>query len=209
MSKIKKVYAYYIVDTYEKGIVYEWESCQSIIKGKKVRYKSFKSEIEAKNWLDLGANYENKNNRNIEGLSKLDRNAVYFDAGTGRGNGVEVRVTDYNGNSLLYSILNENKINDYGNYYLSQGRTNNYGELVGLFAALKYSIKYGNRIICGDSNLVIEYWSLGKFNSKNLDDDTIKLIEKVKILRKEYENIGGILKKISGDINPADLGFHK
>lgn len=39
--------------------------------------------------------------------SELEREAIYFDAGTGRGNGVEVRLTDFDGNSLLYKIMNE------------------------------------------------------------------------------------------------------
>jgi hypothetical protein cdivTM_07446 len=28
-------------------------------------------------------------------------------------------------------------------------------------------------------------------------------------MRNEFEKRGGTVKKISGDVNPADLGFHK
>ncbi len=51
-----------------------------------VRYKSFKSQSEAQNWLDNGAKYEDKN----EIKANLP-DGIYFDAGTGRGIGVEVR----------------------------------------------------------------------------------------------------------------------
>lgn len=205
----KKVYAYFLIDSEESGIVYTWPECQDITKGKKARYKSFKDEKEAENWLNNGAEYESKEKKNEELFEKLDKNAIYFDAGTGRGNGVEVRLTDYDGNSLLNKILDEKKINEFGNYYLSQKRTNNYGELVGLFAALKYAEKYNILTICGDSFLVIEYWSKGRYNKENLDEETIDLIEKVTNMRKLYELKNGKVEKISGDVNPADLGFHK
>ena len=142
-------------------------------------------------------------------ILKLDRDGIYFDAGTGRGRGVEVRLTDYDGNPLLYKILDKSKINEFGNYYLSEGRTNNFGELVGMFAALKYAKKYNVKKISGDSNLIIEYWSKGKYNFRELPEDTVNLIKKVVLLRKEFEKENGVIKKISGDINPADLGFHK
>ena len=57
--------------------------------------------------------------------------------------------------------------------------------------------------------MIKEYWSLGRYNKENIDKDTIELITKVTKMRKNYEDKGGIIKKISGDINPADLGFHK
>ena len=65
-------------------------------------------------------------------------------------------------------------------------------------------------IICGDSSLVIDYWSNGRYNKSNLtDQDTIELIRKVKELREEFQKQGGKVKHVSGDVNPADLGFHK
>ena len=42
-----------------------------------------------------------------------------------------------------------------------------------------------------------------------IKNDTIELIKKVTLMRNEFEKKGGIVKKISGDVNPADLGFHK
>ena len=141
--------------------------------------------------------------------SELEQDAIYFDAGTGRGNGVEVRLTDFDGNSLLYKIMNEKNINEYGNYYVANTRTNNFGELVGIYTAFVYAKKYDIKTICGDSSLVIEYWTKGRYNSSNLENDTIELIKKVTLMRNEFEKKGGTVKKISGDVNPADLGFHK
>lgn len=199
------VYAVFLINENKKYIFNNWEDCNNYIKGKKVRYKKFKNEEEAKKWLDSGARYDEKEEKKQE----LEKNAIYFDAGTGRGIGVEVRVTDHLGISLLNRIMPSNKINEFGNYLLSENRTNNFGELCGLYIALKYAEKYDIKKICGDSELVIKYWSKNIFNKKNLDDDTISLISKVSEMYKNYVEKGGELIKISGDINPSDLGFHK
>ena len=210
MSKNKKFYAYFIIDTNENGILENWADCQKKVSGKKARYKSFKSLLEAQNWLNSGANYEKKEKKNLTELySELERDAIYFDAGTGRGNGVEVRLTDFDGNSLLHKIMDKKIINEFGNYYVADTRTNNFGELVGIYTALVYTKKYDTKIICGDSSIVIEYWTKGRYNSSNLENDTVELIKKTTLMRNEFEKKGGIVKKISGDINPADLGFHK
>ena len=189
MSGLKKskIYAYYLLDSQESGIFYTWNECEQKVKGKKARYKSFKSEKEAQEWLKSGAEYEKKEKKNENLFLELEKDGIYFDAGTGRGEGVEVRLTDYDGNSLLYEILEASKINKYGNYKLSDGRTNNFGELTGLFAALKYAKKNNIKVICGDSNLVIEYWSKGRYNSDGLEKDTVELIKKVALLRTEFE----------------------
>jgi ribonuclease HI len=39
--------------------------------------------------------------------------------------------------------------------------------------------------------------------------DTKVLIGKVTSLRREFESVGGSIEFISGDFNPADLGFHR
>lgn len=210
MSRNQKFYAYFIINTNENGILENWAECQKKVSGKKARYKSFKSLLEAQEWLNSGANYEKKEKKDLTKLySELEREAIYFDAGTGRGNGVEVRLTDFDGNSLLYKIMNEKNINEFGNYYVADTRTNNFGELVGIYTAFVYAKKYGTKIICGDSSLVIEYWTKGRYNSFNLESDTVELIKKTALMRNEFEKRGGTVKKISGDVNPADLGFHK
>ena len=194
-------YAYILSD--KKGIVEDWESCKALVNGVSgAKFKKFKTLVEANAFI---------NNGEIE----LE-NAIYFDAGTGRGRGVEVRVTDKNKNSLI-PILRENRkdiidfflkkgwnINEFSNIELGNNYTNNFGELLGCYVALIIANIKGENKIFGDSNLVIAYWSKGICNIE--DKETLKLIEVVSKLR---NNFNGKIEHISGDINPADLGFHK
>ena len=213
----QKYYAYFFDDK-RNGIVESWTECEKIVKGTKARYKSFIDKAVAQNWLDSGANYERKISSTTSIITKLEK-GIYFDSGTGRGIGVEVRITDENKVSFLETLPKETvkkilkgtnwTVNEYGNICLGANRTNNFGELTGLFIALKIATKYGKSIICGDSMLVIDYWSKGRFNANNLEMDTIELIKKVSKLREEFERENGKIKKISGDVNPADLGFHR
>jgi len=194
----QKFYAYLIGDN--KGITDNWPECQSIVSGKQgAKYKSFESRGEAERWLDAGADYAVKHLAAEKG--------VYFDAGTGGGNGTEINVTDENGKSLLKDIFPMSQLNPKGHYPLP-GKTNNFGELSACKFALEVSLKTGNKIIFGDSKLILDYWSKG-FIKKDLPQDTIDLATEVKKLRYEFEKNGGQLIHISGGSNPADLGFHK
>ena len=194
-------YAYILTD--KKGIVEDWESCKALVNGVSgAKFKKFKTLVEANAFI---------NNGEIE----LE-DAIYFDAGTGRGRGVEVRITDKNKNSLI-PVLKENRkdiidfflkkgwnINEFNNLELGNNYTNNFGELLGCYIALIIANIKGENKIFGDSNLVIAYWSKGICNIE--DKETLKLIEVVSKLR---NNFNGKIEHISGDINPADLGFHK
>jgi ribonuclease HI len=198
-----KFYAYEIYFTGEKGIVTNWDECKQKTHGVNARFKSFPTRDAAEKWLGVETKITNNNNP-----FKL-KDGVYFDAGTGRGIGVEVKVTDKNGTSLLDVFADKLKITKHDTYLAPKGSTNNYGELIGLYLAIMYSMMNDNKNIYGDSKLVIDYWSKGKMNKKNLNDKTINLIEKTKILRKQFEQLGGKIEYVSGDINPADLGFHR
>lgn len=134
---------------------------------------------------------------------------IYFDAGTGRGNGVEVSVTDEKGQSLLDKILSKNQINQCGKYVLSGDVTNNYGELLACSFALQIALKTKAQKIFGDSKLVLDFWSKGHIKSGVAPPKTGQLAYSVAKLRKEFESKGGSLEHISGEDNPADLGFHK
>ena len=61
--------------------------------------------------------------------------------------------------------------------------------------------------IFGDSKLVVDYWSKGLIK-KDMNEKTKKLAREVALLRQEFESNGGKITLISGDDNPADLGFH-
>lgn len=218
-----KKYAYFLEKNGETGIVDSWEKCKNIVQKEKARYKSFPNENEAQVWLDSGANYESKKERKKELLEKHQNafleDAVYFDAGTGRGRGVEVRVTNARKESLLSLLLTEEFQNflkkrswiwnEFDNIEVGKEKTNNFGELLGLYLAMECAKKLGVQKIFGDSDLVLKYWSRGHFHSENLEEETVSLIQKVIENRKKFESVGGEITHISGDINPADLGFHK
>lgn len=194
--KKQKFYAYSIDN--EDGIVNTWPECQTIVAGKKARYKSFESKEEAQMWLDTGADYE------VKHLAKED--GVYFDAGTGGGNGVSINVTDKNGKSLLFGILDN--LNEKGHYLIPKHSTNNYGELLASKYALEIALDKDIKKIFGDSKLILDYWSKG-FIKKEVGEETVSLAKEVQKLRYEFEKKGGQMFHISGGSNPADLGFHK
>jgi hypothetical protein len=68
--------------------------------------------------------------------------------------------------------------------------------------------KTGEKNIFGDSKLVIDYWSKG-FIKKEVGEETVELARKVADIRRKFESSGGKISLISGDDNPADLGFHR
>lgn len=214
----KKYYAYYF-DEKTNGIHDNWEDCKEVAYSIKARYKSFKTKLEAEIWIKQGGVYEirEKNEKNLKNI--ILENAVYFDAGTGRGKGVEVRVTNNKKESLLQKITSSNFkkflkdnnwfINEYGNIQLDNNKTNNFGELLGLILAIRCAKKLKITKIFGDSNLVIKYWSKGFYHEDKLPKETVKFINFSIEERKNYEKNHGIIEHISGDFNPADLGFHK
>ena len=169
------------------GVTTSWDECKLKIKGIKSRYKKFPSRELAKSWL--------ANDFNV-----VSPKAVYFDAGTGSGE-TEVRVTNEKGESLIKNS------NSRGNLSV-KGQTNNFGELMGMKIALELALSSKIKKVCGDSKLVIEYWSKG-FIKKQLPEQTVKLAEETKIIREKFEKGGGKVEHISGDINPADLGYHR
>ena len=194
-----KYYACIFPDRNEKTIFTSWEECKSRIIGEKNKIKSFKTKEEAENWLDEDSN------------SNTYPMGIYFDSGTGRGKGVEVRVVNEEGVSILNKLIDQSLINEHDNYYVKDfdGISNNYGELLGLYIALKIALKEDVKNIFGDSKLVIDYWSKGFYNRKKLKETTIKLVKNVVKLRNDFEDKGGQVLFIPGDNNIADLGFHK
>lgn len=214
----KKYYAFFLNEN-NYGIVDTWDECKSITQGQKARYKSFKTYKEAQEWLNLGANYQDKELSKKNLLKDFSKYSIFFDAGTGRGNGVEVRITNREKTSLISDVISENLknnfkkknwfINEFGNLQLDKKRTNNFGELLALYLAICYAMEYNIDKIYGDSKLVLDYWSKGFYNKDNLENETILLIEEVAKKRKKFEALNGEISFIPGDINPADLGFHK
>lgn len=198
MSK-NKYYAYSIDG--KKGITDNWPECQEIVSGKlNTKYKGFETKDQAERWLEAGADYKAKNTASQKG--------IYFDAGTGAGNGVEISVTDETGKSLLNKILKKEDINEKGFHLIINDVTNNFGELLACKYALEIALKENIKDIFGDSKLILDYWSKG-FIKKELPEETTSLANEVKKLRYNFEKEGGKMEHISGGSNPADLGFHR
>ncbi|WKC79282.1 viroplasmin family protein [Borreliella turdi] len=199
---MNKYYACILIDSNEKIIFKSWEECKNTIKGKNNKIKSFKTIEQAQNWLFYNGNEDKIHHHPI---------GIYFDSGTGRGKGVEIRVVNEKRIPILDKILDKSLINEYGNHYVKdfQGISNNFGELLALYTALKIALKENVTNIFGDSKLIIDYWSKGIYNGKKLKQITIDLIKKTVKLRKKFEEQGGKISLISGNENIADLGFHK
>ena len=157
-----------------RGIVTSWEECKQKISGIKSKYKKFPSREIAQSWLD--------NDFNI-----VLQRGIYFDAGTGSGE-TEIRVTDEKGAPLLQNTNSAGNIS-------AKGKTNNYGELKGMFLALEIAIAKKLKKVFGDSKLVIDYWSKG-FIKRDLPKETVDLAMKTKILREKFEDMGRELLNI-------------
>jgi ribonuclease HI len=214
-SKKNRYYSYFVPDRTKviSGITEDWKTCERLVSGKTgARYKGFATRSEAEAWLGHGAVYEAKLRPNLVP-------GVYFDAGTGRGDGVEISVTDEHGKNLLHKALPKGDLNRFGKHLVRLGNgdddgggagdaTNNYGELLALRYAIKIAGEAGVKRIFGDSKLVIDYWSRWKMKRKELPEETVALADEVSALREAFEADGGTVGRISGDHNPADLGFH-
>jgi len=89
---------------------------------------------------------------------------------------------------------------------------NNGAELLAMVAALRLAIKNPKiNIINCDSELITKWWGRGHVSAnakKNMDKRKLAIIIECGKLRKIFEDIGGQIIKISGDVNYADLGWH-
>jgi ribonuclease HI len=207
-TKKKKYYAYFVPGTILKqGITDSWSDCEKFVSRKTgARFKAFDNRSNAEAWLKNGAMYES---RAVKPRPKLEP-GIYFDAGTGRGNGVEISVTDENEKNLLHKVLSPAALNKFGKHLLGNAvATNNYGELLAFRYALEVARATRVKHVFGDSKLVIDFWSQWRIKRKDLPEETIALADEVSRAREAFEETGGTVERISGDFNPADLGFHR
>lgn len=209
-AKPKNNFYAYVVEG-RQGIVKSWADCEAKVTGRSARYKGFETLAKAKAWLESGARYEDKAAVKHVAREALPKEAIYFDAGTGRGLGTEVAVTDSGGVPLLHLAVSPNALTVRGTVLLPKGKTNNYGELYGCLCALKAARKLSVRKICGDSALVLDYWSKGHVTKEKRESDPelYALAQQTFVERAAFERAGGRLIKVPGSLNPADLGFHR
>ena len=88
---------------------------------------------------------------------------------------------------------------------------NNYAELLSFLFALRIATNNENvKEICSDANLIIKFCGNPSHNTKSTaDENKNKYIQECKKLRKIFETRGGIITKVDGGENKADLGYHK
>lgn len=153
---------------------------------------------------------------------------IYTDAGMNKMTGDEAWgcVVNENGFDLIETnmhllsdmkISNQKLVNGYRFVIHSKfndvtSQQNNGGELLALVAGLRIALQINTKEVCTDSELLYKWWSLGKVNSKTWNKmDIIKrgFIQDLIDLRKSYEEKGGKIVKISGNVNKADLGLHR
>ena len=88
---------------------------------------------------------------------------------------------------------------------------NNGAELMALVAAMRIALCINCKVVASDSELLVSWWSK-RLDTKKIglmDPRKVQYVNELILLRKELEIRGGQLLKISGDNNPADLGYHK
>jgi len=87
----------------------------------------------------------------------------------------------------------------------------NGAELLSLIAGIRIAKEIKCLTVCSDSKLMTDYWSKRLKPESKLKMDPLKSnwVEYLIKIRQNFEKIGGKIEKISGDDNPADLGFHK
>lgn len=198
-------YAVFFLDDLTSFITSDIKLKDRFIENRSHILKVFQVFFEADKWTK---NMKKSYIKEYENFFKED--SIFFDVGTGRRLGAEVRVTNHLGNPLLYELDEyKDKLNQFGNYNLGHIEDINYGELYGLYLALLLSKKRNVKRIIGDSITVINDWKSGKVLSNKLSQKIIDLIKEVRSLRDEFELLGGEIQYIPGGINAADLGFHE
>jgi ribonuclease HI len=141
-----------------------WDVCERKVRGRTARYRGFTTRAEALAWLEAGAPYQDREANKAEALREFPEDGVFFDAGTGSGRGVEVRVSDREGAPMIHLAGDpprEGTLTRDGNLLLGHGRTNNYGELLACRLAILIAEERGATQLFGDSQLVLDYWSKG------------------------------------------------
>ncbi len=207
-----KFYAYH-TET-EDGIVGSWTECEQKIEGHKARYRSFPDRPSARKWLDGGARYEDRKAAKAEALRAFPDEAIFFDSGTGPGRGVELKVTDRDAAPMVHlagDLPDGTSLTKEGSLVLGPGRTNNYGELLACFLAIRVAEQVGSKCVYGDSKLVLDYWSKWHISKEKrlTDPELVELARETSRARTRFERHKGELGHISGGLNPADLGFHR
>ena len=187
-----------------------------------------KDKIEIKARIKL-----NEEEVNVEELKKmrsktklniyLNKQAIYCDAGEISKTQKAIKITNSSKNSILYTLQENNEeykllldfldskgwkiskdcifLNENSNMDIQ------YAEAIAMYFALEIAIRNKVKILYSDCESVIKVWSNGIGSIKSSDE--LELVYSLYHKKKEFEKLGGEVRHIYGDINPADLGKHK
>lgn len=212
--KMSKFYA--VVVGKEPGIYTSWAECSAQVTGHKgAVYKSFPTHAQAAAFLTPETVPTTTKGRTL-----------YCDGGHNAQTGKDAwaSVVNDKGKDMIgkYDYLfTDEKMKEVVlpvglrkiivvNYSDVTAQQNNGAELIGMWASLLICLhnkKY--RTICSDSQLIIDYWSKKLNPAKQMCPRKKAVVLEVIKLRKEFEAKGGVVVKIPGAENPADLGYHK
>ena len=218
---------YYAVRKGKKeGIFETWSECSSYVAGfRGAKFKSFYSLNDAEKYM---SNERLSNEKII--LSPDNCNfysnvqCLFVDGGHNK----------HTGNVALASVVDDNYVDKVEEFKLLfndmklvtvnlpvgirtlavadfsdvKKQQNNGAELLAMIMGLRIALHTNSyNIIYSDSQLMIDYWSKGRVKyNPIMDSSKINYIKELKQLRDRFN---GKIIKISGDVNKADLGYHK
>jgi len=193
------IYGYIDLEHLKVSFVQNWSEYKLL--NNKGLVKNFKTEVELNNWSKL-----------VEKKVKLKefnepQNYIYCDSGTAFGE-VEVRVTNHLGYPLIEDLIDINYLNSRGN--LCVGQTNNYGELMGSYLAMKLILevpKYAMKNILCDSAIVVFFWLINEFHNLDVNYKYINFLRSALELYLKFSSLGLEVGYIPREFNPADLRY--
>lgn len=218
------------------GLYNTWDECKLQVNGYKgALYKSFTTITEANQYMEIityNPLHQSLNNQII--LTQKQTTtiipyspSIYVDGGHGSYSGDEAWacIVDNNKTDLIANHLYLFNDMQYKQVDLPSGiryvlvskfsdvksQQNNGAELLAMIGGMRIAL-YTNsyKTLFSDSNLCVEYWSKKLSDSKrsSMDPNKVKYIDELILLRLQYESLGGVVNKISGSDNLADLGYH-
>lgn len=208
-----------------RGIYSIWDHCKTQITGfPGAEFKKFDSIVDANNFI---------NNRDTVIQINFNKSRViYVDGGKNKftGENAYASVVDGYGNDLLnfyrglltdmtlitVSLPKGIRTVIVARFSDVESQQNNGAELLAAVAGLRIAIflstnGYLIEHVLSDSQLIVEYWSnrLKEDSANTMDPIKVRFINELIELKSKFSLFNGLLTKISGDDNLADLGFHR
>ena len=205
----------------EIGIFNTWSECNEKISGYKGSiFKKFNTREEASAFISDTPILETSFNKDTViyvdgGYNNFTKPYAYGCVVNGYGYDILLcvpeLVSDLNIKRVTLPVGERNVVVSRFNDVSTQ--QNNGAELLATVIGMRLAIHFiKNGIpvthILSDSQLIVDYWS-NKLNRTDFDPLKIQYINELIELKRVFISLGGLLTKISGDVNKADIGFHR